>query len=48
VGPEEVVHAEQLGVRELLLKPVSIDELSRALARVLGGQSRGLHAMKRA
>jgi CheY-like chemotaxis protein len=48
VGPEEMVHAEQLGVRELLLKPISIEELRRALTRVLTGQKRGRQALSRA
>ena len=47
VGPEELVHAEQLGVRELLLKPVSIDKLNGALARALHRQTRGLRALSR-
>ena len=48
VGPDELVHADQLGVRELLLKPVSIDTLNRALARALHGKKRGLRALLRA
>jgi signal transduction histidine kinase/ActR/RegA family two-component response regulator len=48
VGPDELVHAEQLGVRELLLKPVSIDELHRALARALRGQRHSVRALSRA
>jgi signal transduction histidine kinase/ActR/RegA family two-component response regulator len=35
LGPEEMATARRLGVRELLLKPVSMDELARALHRVL-------------
>jgi signal transduction histidine kinase/ActR/RegA family two-component response regulator len=35
VGPEELSQSRKLGIRELLLKPVGIDELHRSLARVL-------------
>ncbi|MET0286786.1 MAG: ATP-binding protein [Polyangiales bacterium] len=36
LGPEEMATARRLGVRELLLKPVGMDDLARALHRVLG------------
>ncbi len=36
LGPEEMATARRLGVRELLLKPASMDDLARALHRVLG------------
>jgi signal transduction histidine kinase/ActR/RegA family two-component response regulator len=36
LGPEEMATARRLGVRELLLKPVGMDDLARALNRVLG------------
>jgi signal transduction histidine kinase/ActR/RegA family two-component response regulator len=36
LGPEETATARRLGVRELLLKPVGMDDLARALGRVLG------------
>jgi nitrogen-specific signal transduction histidine kinase/CheY-like chemotaxis protein len=48
VGPDELVRAEQIGVRELLLKPITIDELNRVLGRALRGQPRGQSASARA
>jgi CheY-like chemotaxis protein len=32
--PEDEVRAEEIGIREFLLKPVTMDVLTRALARV--------------
>jgi len=44
VGPDELSHARKLGIRELLLKPVGMDDLHRTLARVL---ARGVLPLRR-
>jgi signal transduction histidine kinase/CheY-like chemotaxis protein len=40
VGPEELAQARRIGLRELLLKPVGMDDLNRTLARVLAATRR--------
>ncbi|MEY4509120.1 MAG: hypothetical protein RLZZ450_1242 [Pseudomonadota bacterium] len=40
VGPDEQAQARRIGVRELLLKPVGMDDLNRTLARVLSATRR--------
>lgn len=40
VGSEELAQARRIGVRELLLKPVGMDDLNRTLARVLAATRR--------
>jgi PAS domain S-box-containing protein len=39
IRPEDEVEAKQIGVRELILKPDSIDELAKALHRVFAGSA---------
>lgn len=40
VGSDELAQARRIGVRELLLKPVGMDDLNRTLARVLAATRR--------
>jgi signal transduction histidine kinase/CheY-like chemotaxis protein len=40
VGSEELAQARRIGVRELLLKPVGMDDLNRTLTRVLAATRR--------